>query len=105
MRIGALHHLAVHFQDQPQHAVRGGMLRAEIDHRVESNSTTLVAAGGASVTGRSLILPQPFGASAGGGFGGRRSACTFSSPGSVVTPSHGDMKSKVRQSCVSRTGS
>ena len=34
MRIGALHHLAVQLQDQPQHAVRGGMLRAEIDRVV-----------------------------------------------------------------------
>ena len=31
MRVGALDHLAVHLQDQAQHAVRGRMLRAEID--------------------------------------------------------------------------
>ena len=28
--VGAHHHLAIHFQDQPQHAVRGRMLRAEV---------------------------------------------------------------------------
>jgi hypothetical protein len=31
MRIGPLHHLAVHLEQQAQHAVRGRMLRPEID--------------------------------------------------------------------------
>ena len=31
MRIGAFHHLAVHFQDQPQHTMRRRVLRAEVD--------------------------------------------------------------------------
>ncbi len=34
MRIDALDDFAVEFEDEPEHAVRGGMLRAEIDGEV-----------------------------------------------------------------------
>jgi len=34
VRIGALHHFAVQFEHQPEHAVRGRVLRAEIDRVV-----------------------------------------------------------------------
>ena len=96
MRIGALDHLAVELQDQPQHAVRGRMLRAEIqcvaiifDHRAAAAPPRPVA------SASSLTTPPP----------APRLSRAFSSPGSVVIASHGERKSKLRNSCVSRTGS
>ena len=59
MRIGALDHLAVQLEDQPQHAMRGRVLRAKIDGEVASRGV-----------GAHVLLPQP----------GR---LAFSSPGST----------------------
>ena len=113
MRVGALDHLAVHLEDQPQHAVRRRVLRAEVDGVV----VDLDHLGGAGLllarrrrrgAGRvdaivdlahhpsSAGLPAP---------AALRSSCAFSSPGSLTMPSHGETKSKLRKSAVSETGS
>ena len=81
MRIGALDHFAVHLQHEAEHAVGRRMLRPEIH-------------------GEALDL--------GLGVGGAhdRSSFAFSSPGRRwVMPSHGDRKSKLRNSCLRLTGS
>ena len=82
MWIGAFDNLAVHFEDQAQHAVRRRVLRAEVDI---------------------VILDLRFGhyfASS------SVASSAFSSPGSMrCTPSHGLRKSKERYSWVSFTGS
>jgi hypothetical protein len=38
MRIGALHNLAIEFEHEAQYAVRGGMLRSEINDEVAQRS-------------------------------------------------------------------
>jgi len=85
MRIGALHHLAVHLQDQPQHAMRRRMLWPEID----GVAVDLDRLGHRIGLHRLAHGVLPFRA--------------FSSPGSEVIASHGDRKSKLRKSCVSLT--
>ncbi len=85
MRIGALDDLAVHFQHHAQHAVRGRVLRPEIeieifDPRLGHQALASGLAGGVPVA--------------------------FSSPGSGrIMPSQGERKSKLRNSWVSLTGS
>ncbi len=87
MRIGALHHLAVHFEDEAQHAMRRRMLRPEI-HREALDE-------GFRVGGRGAV-----------GAHFPASSFAFSSPGKMwLIPSQGDMKSKLRNSCFSFTGS
>ena len=83
MRVRPLDDLAVHLQDQSQHAMGGGMLRAEIDRM----GIDLDGLGGLGF-GLAHDLPP-----------------TFSSPGKVVIASHGERKSKLRKSCTSLTGS
>ena len=115
MRIGARHHFAVHLQHQPQHAVRGRMLRAEI-HRM---AVDLDARGAGR--GQIVVLPRRQmradlrNCGFAHGFSplcawsvtlrASRFKCAFSSPGNEVIASHGDRKSKLRKSCVSFTGS
>ena len=96
MRIGTLHHLTLHFQDQAQHAMRGGVLRAEIDGVAVAFNGVADRLGLITRYGDCLAL-----AHAGPS---RRFSCTFSSPGSVVMPSQGLKKSKLRKSCCSVTG-
>ena len=75
MRIDALDDLAVQLQHQTQHAVGRRMLRPEVD--VERADVGL-----------------------------GHYCFAFSSPGSTYSvPSHGDRKSKSRNSCASLTGS
>jgi hypothetical protein len=93
MRVGPLDHLAVHLEDEPQHAVRRRMLRPEIHG--EAAQIDFVHA----FLGR-------LGEKAGQGapHGARSSA--FSSPGSrSCVPSQGLRKSKLRKSWRSLTGS
>src|SRR5262249_20985510 len=99
MRIDALHHLAVEFQHQAQHAVRRRVLRPEIDGEVAqlrfSHASDLAAR---ARCGWGIADPMPsqppFPLPA------------FSSPGRTYCgPSQGERKSKLRNSCASRTGS
>ena len=97
MRVGALHHLALHLQDEAQDAVRGRMLRPEIDRVAVDLDLVRRQLGGGDAHG---ATPPA------GGLGASiRFRCTFSSPGRVVIASQGDMKSKSRKSWVSETGS
>ena len=81
MRVRAIHRLAVEFEDEAQHAMGRWMLGAEIDR---------------------VVLDLDFR----GSHDASSSAVAFSSPGSSrVMPSHGLMKSKVRKSWTSLTGS
>ncbi len=84
MRVRALDHFAVHFQDQAQHAVGRRVLRTEV--QVEILDLGFGHGQDASVSG---------------------SASAFSSPGSTTRsmPSQGLSKSKLRNSWVSFTGS
>ena len=90
VRVRSFHHLAIHFQDQAQHPVGRGMLRAEIEIEIPD-----------------LYFGHqepPFPSAA---FSPAESPSNaFSSPGSSLwTPSQGLRKSKLRNSCVSFTGS
>ena len=96
MRIGAFNQFTLHFQDQAQHAMRGGVLRAEIDGVAVAFNGVAYRLGLRARNGDCLAL-----AHAGPS---RRFRCTFSSPGSVVMPSQGLKKSKLRKSCCSVTG-
>ena len=90
MRIGPFHDLALHLEDEAQHAMRGRVLGAEIDrvaidlHRVGGE----LGGGDAHGLGPSTRLRW-----------------IFSSPGRVVIASQGLRKSKLRKSWVSFTGS
>ena len=82
MRIGTLDHLAIHLQNQPQHAMRRRMLRSEIQGQ-----------------GLDLHLCHQSAPDS-------SPATALSSPGnSDCAPSQGLRKSKVRKSWVSVTGS
>ncbi len=96
MRVRALHDFAVHFQHQTQHAMRRRMLRTEIDRLpiAATRRPSIYAQHQFLGRRRCVVHTAP-----------PRATCAFSSPGSVVTPSHGDMKEKFRKSCVSFTGS
>ena len=86
MRINPLDHFAVEFQHKAQHAMRCRMLRPKVD-------------------GEALDLRLGRRGRCGGGHG-LPPSFAFSSPGSTcVMPSHGDRKSKLRNSCFSLTGS
>src|SRR5690606_7643173 len=52
VRVGTLHDLAVHLQDQAQHAVRGRMLRAEVERVVADLLRELGPAAGEGFAGR-----------------------------------------------------
>ena len=52
MRVGALHHLAVHLQDQAQHAVRGRMLGTEVQRVVADFLLALGGVAGKAFAGR-----------------------------------------------------
>ena len=106
MRVGSLHHLAVHLEHQPQDAVRGRVLRAEIDG-VAVDLDDLPIALRLGVGNRDAHRPAlpPGAATRRLTSASWRCSCTFSSPGSVVTPSQGLSKSKERHSCDSFTGS
>ena len=91
MRVGALDHLAVHLEQQAQHAVRGRVLRAEIDGVVAH----------LDVGHRVLWLESQR-----AGRPGPLRWQAFSSPGSSPPPpSHGERKSQLRKSWRSCTGS
>ena len=77
MRVGALHHLAVHLQHEPQHAVGRRMLRPEVQGEVPDF-----------------------------GLGHRPAPPPCPSPArTAFAPSHGLMKSNRRYSWVNETGS
>ncbi len=60
MRVGTLHHLAVHLQDQAQHAVRGRVLRAEIDRvAVDLDRLGRFGPSGSIVSGHSRRSVRP----------------------------------------------
>ena len=87
MRVAPLDNLAIEFQDQPQHAMRRRVLRTEID--VEVPDAPVVAGGGVE-GGFSHVLPSSSSESR-----------PDRSPGSArtaPTPSHGEVKSKLRYS-------
>ena len=96
MRIGTFNQFTLHFQDQAQHAMRGGVLRAEIDG-VAIAFNRVADRLGVRARNRDCLALAHAGPS-------RRFNCTFSSPGSVVMPSQGLKKSKLRKSCCSVTG-
>jgi len=82
MRVGALDHLAVQLDHKPEHAMRGRMLRPEVQGQV-------LDLGLGHYAPSFTALPS-----------------AFSSPGRMyLAPSHGLMKSKVRKSWASETGS
>src|SRR5215469_38461 len=95
MRIGPFDDLAIYLEHEPHDAMRRRMLRAEIHHiildvwralQLAHRCRTLLAHR-ASPSGVSLPV-------------------AFSSPGTILSiPSHGDRKSKLRNSCCNRTGS
>ena len=81
MGIRTLDDLPVHFQHQPQHAMRSRMLRAEIHRHILDFGDR-----------HQLLPPAP--------------SSAFSSPGRMYSPpSQGLMKSKLRKAWVSLTGS
>ncbi len=100
MRIGPLDDLAVHLQNQAQHAVRRRMLRPEVDRvAVDLHRRPCCRGRPARARRHGSMHSWPRRCH------GNLRSCAFSSPGSVVMPSHGDRKSKFRKSCVSFTGS
>ena len=76
MRVDPLDDLAVEFEHEAQHAVRGRMLRTEVDREVAEVCCSVIG------------------------------ALAFSSPGraAMSMASQGDKKSQLRNSCVNRTG-
>src|SRR6185437_3676301 len=84
MRIGALHHLTVHLEDEAQYPVGRRVLRPKI-HGEALDPGFRIGDGG--------HFPASF-------------TSAFSSPGSTwFMPSQGETKSKLRNSCFRRTGS
>src|SRR6516162_9849603 len=97
MRVSALDDLAIHLEDEPHNAVRGRVLRPEVQHVVLDTRRAFELA--RYRRPRIAHPPPSFGASP-------LSGAAFSSPGRILSiPSHGDRKSKLRNSCWSRTGS
>src|SRR5216684_6612443 len=91
MRVGTLDDLSIHLEDEPHDAVCRRMLRPEIHHVVLDPRRPLELA--RQWRPRVAHLPPSFGVSPTGGM-------AFSSPGSILSmPSHGDKKSKLRNSC------
>ncbi len=118
MRIDALDHLPVQLQHQAQHTVGGRVLGAEVDGelalvhfaRVGGPVVRLVEGDPAQVVdGLGGLQRVSVGHQAFPPEGVPAEPMAFSSPGSTVAgysaPSHGDRKSKLRNSCVSLTGS
>src|SRR6266436_7331289 len=97
MRVGTLDNLSVHLENEPHDAVCRRMLRAEIHHVVLDTRRPFELA--RPRRQRVAHLLPSFGVSPSGGV-------AFSSPGRILSiPSQGDRKSKLRNSCCSRTGS
>ncbi len=89
MRIGALDHLAVHLQNEAQHAMGRRMLRPEIHGEGLDESFGARDGCAAAVVGAHFLPP---------------SCAAFSSPGRIcIIPSQGEAKSKLRNSCFSFT--
>src|SRR5215217_875376 len=113
MRVRALHDLAFHLQDEAQHAVRRRVLRAEVDGvAVHLDRAAILRVGRRAGYGLKVVRNRSGGSDDGGAAHGcfgpsisMRFWWTFSSPGSVVMPSQGERKSKLRKSCISFTGS
>ena len=98
MRVGALDVLALHLEDEAQHAVRGRVLRAE----VQGVAVHLHGSGVLGGAGAGKVV-QDGGGHAHGVGPSMRFRWIFSSPGSVVMASQGERKSNDRKSCVSFT--
>jgi hypothetical protein len=98
MRIGTIHDLAVHLEDEAQHAVGRRMLWPEVQRVAVDLDPFGFRINRRTVANISLAHGTTFPASV-------PSRCAFSSPGSVVMPSQGEMKSNRRKSWVSFTGS
>ncbi len=100
MRIDAGDDLAVQIQDQAQHAMRGGMLRPEIEGELRLFGRTVAGFGRDGFernAGHGFFPVSPEVASG--------AIAAFSSPGRMCgAPSQGLMKSKSRNSCTSCTG-
>ena len=95
MRVAALDDFAVQFHDQTQNAVRRRVLRTEVDRVVLDFRVTI---GRVGRIGDMIHLFEIVGHQA--------LPSAFSSPGSTYcAPSQGDMKSKLRKSWASFTGS
>ena len=115
MRVGTRDHLAVHLQHQAEHAVRGGMLRPEIQRmavdldgletRLALRRVRLQGIGNILAQDDAAHLVPPAVGVVPAVLGFCLFSCAFSSPGRVSTPSQGDSKSKWRKSWVSFTGS
>src|SRR5215469_17946479 len=98
MRVGPLDDLTVHFEDKPHDAVGRRMLRPEIHHVVLDARRAFEL-----VRHRQVRLAHGRPASPAVS---PSSEAAFSSPGRILSmPSHGDRKSKLRNSCCRRTGS
>jgi hypothetical protein len=102
MRVGTFDDLAIHLQHQPHDAVRRRVLRPEIHREIaDLRRAGEFAAGISGGRGRGHPIAHaapPAGASPG--------PDAFSSPGRILSmPSQGEMKSKLRNSCFSLTGS
>ena len=96
MRVDAGDDLAIQVQDQAQHAMRGRMLRAEIDGQLRI--VRLVTLLGVERYRGHGFFPGSPEATPG-------AMAAFSSPGRMCgAPSQGLMKSKSRNSCTSCTG-
>src|SRR5215469_14953175 len=97
MRVGPLDDLAVHLEYKTHDPVRRRMLRAEIHHVVLDVRRALELARHQLPLFAHLPLSPAAAPSSG---------AAFSSPGRILSiPSHGDRKSKLRNSCCSLTGS
>src|SRR4051794_27798325 len=97
MGVGSLDDLAVHFKDEAHHTMGRRMLRPEIHHVVLDMRRAFEL-----VCRRRPLLahtPPSLGVSPAVG-------SAFSSPGRILSiPSHGDRKSKLRNSCCNFTDS
>src|SRR5258707_1125624 len=97
MWVDALDDLAIHLEDEPHDPVRRRMLRPEIHHVILDAWRALELAR----HGRPRFAHRASSPAALSSFG-----VAFSSPGKILSmPSHGERKSKLRNSCCSRTGS
>src|ERR1043166_2793180 len=103
MGVGALDDLAVHLEHQPHDAVRRRMLRPEIHREIADLRRPGKLA--PRISGRRWCGQAVTHAALPAG-GASSEPEAFSSPGKILSmPSQGEMKSKRRHSCFSRTGS
>src|SRR5262249_24327877 len=103
MRVGSLNDLAVHLEHEPHDAVRRPVLRAEIHREIaDLRRRGELFPGAPRGRRRSEMIAQ----AALPADGASSPPVAFSSPGRMLSiPSHGEMKSKLRNSCLSLTGS